>query len=100
MCFKADASEAEEVAAVGDGDVVRLGLVTQGLKDGPRINPAIRARRVARPGLGAAVAMALLQSVRPRPVYRRAPIAGFGHDGVQRKGWGREDFRLANGDCR
>src|SRR5271168_5177285 len=62
---EADTREAEEVAAIGDRDVVWIDLVMQGLKNGARIDGAVRSCCVAWPRLGAAVAMPFLQPFRP-----------------------------------
>jgi hypothetical protein len=65
------------------------------LKDGARIDPAIRSCRVSRSSLGAAVAVAFLQPFRPGPVDGRLAVPSRGHDGVEREHRGRQDFRFA-----
>ena len=98
--LEAYAGEAEEVAAVGDGDVVRPGLLTKSLKDGAWIDGAVRSCRVAWSGFGVAVTMPLLQPFRPGPVDGRLAVASRGHDRRRARGRALLRFPVRHGDCR
>jgi hypothetical protein len=90
--------------AVGDSDVVRLGLVTQSLEDGARIDPAATSRRsswrrLLAGGFDALYVELWSEADTAKRKKKAASETRYTCPSCQLNAWAKPDVRLVCGDC-